>query len=363
MSIKQQSFTHEEKLVFALRELFENYGYRRYKMGRFEEYGLYAENKSFLQSENIVTFTDLNGRLMALKPDVTLSIVKNALSGDFSGDVRYHYNEEVFRSDKSTREIRRRMQVGIEHIGKIDLYSTVEAISLAKQSLAIVNSENLLDISHLGFVSGLIGDVDEAAKAKLLCCIKDKNVHELMRAARECSIEEYKAARLARLASLYGPLRETLGQAQSLIINDEMQQAAKELSAICGMLDGIGCLDNVNLDFSIVNDMDYYNGVIFQGYVKNVPTYVLSGGRYDRLIEKMSQKDYGAIGFAVYLDLIGLYDDEKADCDCDVLVLYNDDTDISKVVRTVSEFRAAGKKTLCVNGECNAIAKETIDLR
>ena len=363
MSIKQQSFTHEEKLVFALRELFENYGYRRYKMGRFEEYGLYAENKSFLQSENIVTFTDLNGRLMALKPDVTLSIVKNALSGDFSGDVRYHYNEEVFRADKSTREIRRRMQVGIEHIGKIDLYSTVEAISLAKQSLALVNSENLLDISHLGFVSGLIGDVDEAAKAKLLCCIKDKNVHELMRTARECSIDEYKATRLARLASLYGPLRETLSQAQSLIINDEMQQAANELNAICGMLDGIGCLDNVNLDFSIVNDMDYYNGVIFQGYVKNVPTYVLSGGRYDRLIEKMSKKEYGAIGFAVYLDLIGLYDDEKADSDCDVLVLYNDDADISRVVRTVSEFRAAGKKTLCVNGECNASAKETIDLR
>ena len=42
MSIMQQGFTHEEKLVFALRELFENYGYRRYKMGRFEEYGLYA---------------------------------------------------------------------------------------------------------------------------------------------------------------------------------------------------------------------------------------------------------------------------------------------------------------------------------
>ena len=77
----------------------------------------------------------------------------------------------------------------------------------------------------------------------------------------------------------------------------------------------------------------------------------------------MSKKEYGAIGFAVYLDLIGLYDDEKADSDCDVLVLYDDNTDISKVVRTVSEFRANGKKTLCVNGDSSAIAKETIDLR
>ena len=68
----------EERAVFALRALYRRYGYLPFKMSKFEEYELYARNKDFLLSDRVITFTDLNGRLMALKPDVTLSILKNA---------------------------------------------------------------------------------------------------------------------------------------------------------------------------------------------------------------------------------------------------------------------------------------------
>jgi ATP phosphoribosyltransferase regulatory subunit len=71
----------DESAVFALRSLYSSYGYSQYKMGKFEEYDLYAHNKSFLVSERILSFTDTDGRLMALKPDVTLSIVKNVDDG------------------------------------------------------------------------------------------------------------------------------------------------------------------------------------------------------------------------------------------------------------------------------------------
>jgi ATP phosphoribosyltransferase regulatory subunit len=67
-----------EKIAFRLRSLYNRYGYTQYKMSKFEEYDLYARNKDFLLSENVITFTDLSGKLMALKPDVTLSIVKNS---------------------------------------------------------------------------------------------------------------------------------------------------------------------------------------------------------------------------------------------------------------------------------------------
>ena len=68
----------KEQASFALRALYEAAGCRKYHMGRFEEYGLYQENRSFLSSEQVITFTDLDGRLLALKPDVTLSIAKTA---------------------------------------------------------------------------------------------------------------------------------------------------------------------------------------------------------------------------------------------------------------------------------------------
>ena len=66
-----------EKAIMCLRSLYRQYGYTQYKMSRFEEYGLYADNKAFLSSGDIVTFTGTGGRLMALRPDVTLSIAKN----------------------------------------------------------------------------------------------------------------------------------------------------------------------------------------------------------------------------------------------------------------------------------------------
>lgn len=77
MEIKKEILSGEEAVAFALRELYHAYGYRPYKMSKFEPYDLYVQNRSFLVGDNILTFTDTNGRLMALKPDVTLSIIKN----------------------------------------------------------------------------------------------------------------------------------------------------------------------------------------------------------------------------------------------------------------------------------------------
>ena len=67
----------EERAAITLRTLYSRYGYQPYKMSKFEEYELYSANKDFLVSDRFITFNDTNGRLLALKPDVTLSIIKN----------------------------------------------------------------------------------------------------------------------------------------------------------------------------------------------------------------------------------------------------------------------------------------------
>ena len=75
MQIEDRVMDSQEKIGFLLRSLYAGTGYSRYRMGKFEEYDLYSRNKDFLFSEGVITFTDTNGRLMALKPDVTLSIM------------------------------------------------------------------------------------------------------------------------------------------------------------------------------------------------------------------------------------------------------------------------------------------------
>ena len=112
-----------------------------------------------------------------------------------------------------------------------------------------------------------------------------------------------------------------------------MDAALHQLEVICDILDRQG-FDNVRLDFSIVNDMNYYNGILFRGYVEGIPTGVLSGGQYDELMEKMGKKA-GAIGFAIYLDLLEDYESSSENYDIDALLLYDDTSEPGDVMDAV----------------------------
>ena len=99
MDLDQNILRSDEQTIFRLRGLYENYGYRRFKMSKFEAYDLYVRNKDFLVSDRMITFTDARGVLMALKPDVTLSIIKNTRENE-PGPRKVYYNETVYRSGK-----------------------------------------------------------------------------------------------------------------------------------------------------------------------------------------------------------------------------------------------------------------------
>ena len=148
----------DERAVFDLLDLYSRYGYSRFKSGKFEEYEFYARNRDFIGQDAILTFTDSFGRLMALKPDVTLSIAKN--SSDEPGVVnRFSYNDYVYRRSREDRTFREINQTGIECIGDIGSYDICEVILLAVKSLETISSDYVLDISHMGIVRGLIREL------------------------------------------------------------------------------------------------------------------------------------------------------------------------------------------------------------
>ena len=146
-----------ERITLSLRDLYDRYGYRQYKMSKFEEYDLYARNKDFLVSGSVITFTDLSGKLMALKPDVTLSIVKNSL--DQPGVRKLYYHENVYRIAKGDQGYREIMQVGLEAIGEVDNYTISEVLLLAAKSLRSISEQSVLDVSHLGLLSELLDTI------------------------------------------------------------------------------------------------------------------------------------------------------------------------------------------------------------
>ena len=144
-----------ELAILELRALYEQYGYREFRMSRFEEYDFYAEYRSFLQAENILTFHDPSGKLLALKPDITLSIVRSVKEGA-SLPQRLCYSETVYRAAGDARSFREIPQVGLEYIGEIGLYAMCEVLSLALDSLAALSPDFIMDVSHVGLAGGCL---------------------------------------------------------------------------------------------------------------------------------------------------------------------------------------------------------------
>lgn len=339
MNLNYEVLKNEEKAVFQLRSLYQKYGYSQYKMSKFEEYDLYVRNKSFLVSDNIITFTDTDGKLMALKPDVTLSIIKN--SRDCADCVqKVYYNENVYRVSKGTRSFKEIMQVGLECIGNIDEYYIYEVLMLAAESLNSISGDFTLDISHLGIVSGVIDSlgVSEKAKKELIKCIGEKNIHGI---SAICAEEGADGEKLKKLVSTYGVPSEVIPVLRGMdCIKDK--GAVELLSKTAEALESNGYGGKIRIDFSVINDLNYYNGFVFKGFINGISSGILSGGQYDNLMVKMGRKS-GAIGFAVYLDMLERLGEADRNYDVDTVILYDEYSDINALKDAVKMLTSNGK--------------------
>ena len=351
-----------EQVIFRLRELYRRYGYKPYKMSQFEAYDLYAENKSFLVSENVITFTGLDGTLLALKPDVTLSIVKNFKDTDTRCKV--YYNENVYRADADGQAYREIMQAGLEYLGDVDLYATSEVCSLAMRSLQAVSDEFLLDFSHMGFLTGVLdaAGLSEAGRADALTCLSEKNLPGMRAVCQRENAEPKAAKALMELTSLYAPFEEALPVLHALSVSPATDAALEELSALFALLRQNGDPSRLRIDLSIVNDMNYYSGLIFQGFLEGIPCAILSGGRYDHLLPKFG-KQGGAIGFAVYTNLLEQWHPQDDEYDADVLLLYDDDTDPADISRQVQSLTESGQRVLAARSADGTRCRRTLRMR
>lgn len=292
----------EERIALQLRELYEHRHFHLFRLSSFEEYDLYLQNKAFLTNADPITFTGNNGRLMALNPDVTLSIVKNTPIGEAR---RVYYNEDVYRHDRKDGEYKRINQIGLEMIGQIDPESEAEVIRLAMESLAVAG-EGALDISHIGLVEDVVDRFAPCGlQKKAIMALQTKSPHTMRAVCGEAGLSDSVTTALTRLTAISGPFEEVAAEVVSLVRDfPKASQAMVELIALHDQLQGncpaTAAID-LRLDFSFVNDTDYYSGLLFQGFLEGIPHAVLFGGRYDHLL-KAHGAQQGAIGFGMYLN-------------------------------------------------------------
>lgn len=323
----------EDRIALRLKSLYQSYGYEEYKLSSFEEYALFAENESFLPFKDVIAI-QVGGKLLALRPDVTLCIAKAV---NAAGTRKYYYDETVHRrtAGGSFAEVR---QIGVEIIGRVDGVARAELCALMLGTMEAAGKDFVIDASHMGIVVKTLALADLSVEDRkfALDCLRGKNAHDFSRFAARKGISPSAAAAFGKLIGLPSDPSAALKALADLGV--DLSAEIAELRQLIALSGG-----RVNVDFSIVGDADYYNGLIFKGYVAGVPHAVLSGGRYDKLLNKFG-KQAEAVGFALYLGELGRALGERPR-QPDAAVIYGDRTE-EEALALAARLRGEGESVL-----------------
>ncbi len=278
-------------------------GYRPVLSGGLEYYDTYSEIANAIPQERMFKLTDVDGRLLVLRPDATLAIARIAATKLPDSHARLCYFADKWEMQSaggiSSREI---FQAGVERLGEEGAFSDAQAIAFAIECLQALGLEGfVVDIGHVGYFKGLLEEcglsAEDAEKVRRFVNAKDGLNAE--RVLRKAGVKENTLNTVLALPALFGGA-EVLSRAEELTENAEACGAIARLKAVNEILTRMGYADKLCFDLGTVKRLSYYSGVVFTGMVKELGAALLSGGRYDGLADDFG-KHIPAVGFAIGL--------------------------------------------------------------
>ena len=345
-----KNMSKKDLVLLDIRKMYDLYGYKRISLPSFEEYDLYNENKDFID-RNILTVMSPNGKLLALRPDITLSVAKKISKDQSLKYSKIYYQENTYNLTKYTG-YEEDEQLGIELIGKESVFLDFEIVDHAVKSLDIINQKSLIVLSHAGFISSIFDNLnlEYEVKEEIFDCINKKNSHDIKKILENNKFVSENVKKLIyKIPELSGDLDDITKELSKYGINDNIKKILLELKQLNNLLLKFHKRSKIVFDFSVIKNLNYYNGIILQGYIEGFPNVILTGGRYDRLFEKFGV-DTGAVGFAILTDsLKGYYKDEDKN-DFEILIAY-DDSNFEKLVEIVNDFQEKGLRVRTENVE------------
>lgn len=302
----------------AARQVFKDYGYRMVQTPTFEYFDVYNVSTP-TQAEHMFKFFDNNGRMLALRPDVTTSVARMAATKSSNQDlpIRISYCGSAFRNEENFSQARQRefTQVGVELIGDKSINADVEVIEIAIDTLRKSGLKNFqIDLGQVEFFKGLAeqaGLSDEEIDA-VRTHINDKDFIAVQSVLDGLSIDEYTKNMFLNLSTMFGGIDIVDKTLRDDKLNSRSKEALKNLKAVYSKLVEIGLDKYISFDLGMVQNIDYYTGIIIRGFTYGVAFPVCSGGRYDNLLAKFG-RDLPATGVAIGVErvLSALSDEEK----------------------------------------------------
>lgn len=318
-----------EKIIKKIKNRFMTYGYKRIKTPAFEKYDLYSEVNSSVNQREMIKVVNYTGDVLVIRPDVTIPITRKLAENytNTSGELRYFYIQDVFRQPFDRLENIESTQAGIEYFGKRSAEADAEVIALACHSLTDLGFQDVkIEIGHAGFFQELISQInlDPHELIELKNIIQAKNVVDIRPFLDRIQIDENIANALEKIPFMYGNVEVVIEQVKDLLFTENLQNKLNHLIEVHEMIKMYGLEKNVIIDLGLINHMEYYSDIVFQGFVENFGQPVLMGGRYDQLATKFGAH-IPAIGFACRVESLveaSSIDEQETPVQTDVLLKY-----------------------------------------
>jgi len=298
----------KRQLEREIDELFQKWGYKEVITPTVEYYETFNQNSNPLREEDMYKFFDNKGRILVLRPDMTVPIARvvETKLKDTMLPIKLRYTSNIFRVHKSLGGKRNEYtDIGVELIGLEDGKSDLEILVLALEGLKKIGLKDFkLEIGNIGFFNGAFAntDIDEECKSKIAKFIDEKNLKSLEEYLEDLDIEKEYKAFFNKLPWMFGG-KEILDQAKELAFNNSIKENLEYLENLYLDLEQLGYGNNITFDLGMIPRLNYYTGIIFKGYCEGVGTTVLRGGRYDNLI-KPYKKYLPAIGFSIDINSV-----------------------------------------------------------
>ena len=297
------------KIIETITERFSKWGYSEVSTPIVEYYKTFNHKTQDLKEEEMYKFFDSRGRTLVLRPDMTVPVARlvNTKLKDMKLPLKLFYNAEVFRVHESFEGKRNEyLDCGIELIGASGEKTDLEVLVTALEVLKALDTkkEFKLEIGNVNILKSALKDMNLSIdnQNKVIELINKKSLTSLREYLDDIEIrKEYKEF-LNKFPWLFGGY-EMIKKAKGLAFNEDMKKNIEYLENLYLNLQKLGYEKYLSVDISMVPRVNYYSGIIFKGYVKEIGSTVIRGGRYDNLLESFG-KSIPAIGFSVDVNLL-----------------------------------------------------------
>ncbi|WP_010529320.1 ATP phosphoribosyltransferase regulatory subunit [Lentibacillus jeotgali] len=302
-NLRQTDYQLQSSLVATIKRRFRTYGYLETGTSTFQDYDMYSSMVGTVRKHNMIKTIDPSGDVLVLRPDMTIPIARR-MANEKASYRRLFYVQDVFRQLKDESNPKEFTQAGVECFGEDTPENDAETIALAVHVLQDLEFDQFkVEIGHAGFFKDLIDELPLSPEEleKLQELIQSKNLVEIRPFLNNLSVEESIVKAIETIPLLYGKPRDVIERAAAITLNSKMERTVAYLQQVYTLLKAYGIENCVVFDLGLINHMDYYSGVIFQGYITGYSKPVLMGGRYNDLAEQFGA-EIPAIGFGCIID-------------------------------------------------------------